>query len=85
MPCSCAGVAVAYKREIAAAEDPEARRRGLEAQLAGKQSPFQRAEALSLHELIDPRDKRPLLCRWLERVQHLLPPLLGPSSFAVRP
>ncbi len=79
------GVAVAYKREIAAAEDPDARRRELEAQLAAKQSPFPRAEAFSVHELIDPRETRPLLCRWVERVQRLLPPLLGPSGFTVRP
>ncbi len=79
------GVAVAFHHEIAAAEDPEAKRRELEEALAAKQSPFPRAEAFSLHELIDPRETRPLLCRWVERVQPLLPPLLGPSGFSVRP
>lgn len=79
------GVAVAFHREIAAAEDPDAKRKELEEQLAAKQSPFPRAEAFSVHELIDPRETRPMLCRWIDRVQALLPPLLGQSGFSVRP
>lgn len=79
------GVAVAFRREIAAAEDPDAKRRELEEQLAARQSPFPRAEALSVHELIDPRETRPMLCRWLDRVQPLLPGLLGPRAFPIRP
>jgi acetyl-CoA carboxylase carboxyltransferase component len=79
------GVAVAFHREIAAAEDPEAKRRELEEQLAARQSPFPRAEALSVHELIDPRETRPMLCRWIERIQPLLESLRGPSGFSVRP
>ncbi|MEM8811030.1 MAG: carboxyl transferase domain-containing protein [Pseudomonadota bacterium] len=79
------GVAVAFHREIAAAEDPEAKRRELEEALAAKQSPFPRAEAFAVHELIDPRETRPMLCRWVERIQQLLPDLLGPKSFPYRP
>ena len=79
------GVAVAYHRQIAEADDPDAKRRELEEQLAARQSPFPRAEAFSVHELIDPRETRPKLCRWIERVQPLLPSLLGPSSFLPRP
>ena len=79
------GVAVAFHREIAAAKDPDAKRKELEEQLAAKQSPFPRAEAFSVHELIDPRETRPMLCRWIDRIQPLLPPLLGQSGFTVRP
>ncbi len=79
------GVAVAFHREIAAAPDPEARRRELEEMLAAKQSPFPRAEAFSVHELIDPRETRPMLCRWIDRVQPLLEHLKGPSGFTARP
>ncbi len=79
------GVAVAYHRQIAQADDPEAKRRELEEQLAAKQSPFPRAEAFSVHELIDPRETRPMLCRWIDRVQPLLPQLLGPAQFYIRP
>lgn len=79
------GVAVAFHREIAAAPDPEARRRELEEMLAAKQSPFPRAEAFSVHELIDPRETRPRLCRWIDRIQPLLEHLKGPSAFTARP
>ncbi len=79
------GVAVAYHRQIAQAADPEAKRRELEDQLAAKQSPFPRAEAFSVHELIDPRETRPMLCRWIDRVQPLLPQLLGQAQFYIRP
>ena len=79
------GVAVAFHREIAASPDPDAKRAELEAMLAAKQSPFPRAEAFNVHELIDPRETRPMLARWIERVQPLLPGLLGPSTFTARP
>ncbi|MEO0785168.1 MAG: carboxyl transferase domain-containing protein [Pseudomonadota bacterium] len=79
------GVAVAFHREIAAADDPDAKRRELEEQLAARQSPFPRGEALAVHELIDPRETRPMLCRWIDRVQPLLPSLLGPRTFPYRP
>ena len=79
------GVAVAFHREIAAAEDPDAKRRELEEQLAARQSPFPRGEALAVHELIDPRETRPMLCRWIDRVQPGLDRLLGPSAFPYTP
>ncbi len=79
------GVAVAFGRDIAAAEDPDARRAELEETMARRQSPFPRAEAFSIHDMIDPRETRPRLCDWIEWVQPLLPPLLGPRGFAVRP
>lgn len=66
------GVAVAFRREIEAAEDPEARRRELEDSFAARRDPFPRAESFSVHDLIDPRETRPRLCRWVERVWPLL-------------
>ena len=71
--------------QAAQAEDPDAKRRELEEMLAAKQSPFPRAEAFSVHELIDPRETRPMLCRWIDRIQPLLPPLLGPTALPYRP
>lgn len=79
------GVAVAFHREIAAAEDPDAKRKELEDMLAARQSPFPRGDALSVHELIDPRETRPMLCRWIDRVQPLLPSLVGPSALPYTP
>ena len=63
------GVAVAFAREIAAAPDPAARQKELEDMLAASQSPFPRAEGLSVHEIIDPRETRPKLAAWLELAQ----------------
>lgn len=60
------GVAVAFRREIAAAKDPDARRRELEEQFAAQRTPFPRAESFSVHDLIDPRDTRVEVHRWLE-------------------
>ncbi|MBW2230268.1 MAG: propionyl-CoA carboxylase [Deltaproteobacteria bacterium] len=60
------GVAVAFRREIEAAEDPDAKRRELEERLSRGRSPFPRAEAFGVHDLIDPRRTRPVLCDWIE-------------------
>jgi acetyl-CoA carboxylase carboxyltransferase component len=79
------GVAVAFQREIAAAPDPEARRRELEEQLASGRSPFPRAESFGVHDLIDPRDTRPALCDWLEWAQPLLRDHVGPRTHTIRP
>ncbi len=77
------GVAVAYGKEIANSKNPEKKRREIEQALASKQSPFPRAECFSVHDLIDPRETRPLLCDWISLVQPLLPELVGskPGSF----
>ena len=49
------GVAVAFHREIAAAEDPDEKRRELEQMLMKDRSPFPMMESFAVHELIDPR------------------------------
>ncbi len=59
------GVAVAFRREIEAAEDPEALRRELEERLSRGKSPFPRAESFGVHDLIDPRETRSRLCAWV--------------------
>jgi acetyl-CoA carboxylase carboxyltransferase component len=79
------GVALAYGKEIAAAPDPEARRRELEAQYAAAQSIFPRAEDFGVHDLIDPRETRPRLCDWVDEVQPLLGQLRGPRAYTSRP
>ena len=66
------GVAVAFRREIAAAPDPEAYRAELEEKLAKRRSAFPGAESFGVHDMIDPRQTRPVLCRWLERHRPLL-------------
>jgi len=79
------GVAVAFRREIAAAPDPDARRRELEEQLARGRSAFPRAESFGVHDLIDPRETRPVLCDWIDWVQPLLRDHVGVRAHTVRP
>ncbi|MDJ0785291.1 MAG: carboxyl transferase domain-containing protein [Myxococcota bacterium] len=71
------GVALAFRREIEAAPDPEARRAELEAEMASAQSVFPRAEDFGVHELIDPRRTRPVLCDWIDQVEGSLAALRG--------
>ena len=79
------GVAVAFHREIAAAADPDRKRAELEDRLRAARSPFPRAESFAVHELIDPRETRPTLCRWIEWIQPALSRLVGPTTFPMRP
>lgn len=79
------GVAVAFGREIAAAENPEAKRAEIEARLAAGRSPYQRAESFAVHELIDPRETRPYLCRWIDWNQHKLQARRRSPGFSMRP
>ena len=79
------GVAVAFHREIAAAENPEVKRRELEESIREARSPFPRAESFAVHELIDPRETRPTLCEWIDWIQPQLDNLVGPVRFGMRP
>jgi acetyl-CoA carboxylase carboxyltransferase component len=60
------GLEVAYKSELEAAEDPEARLAEIKARLDKVKSPFRTAEHFGIEDIIDPRDTRPLLCEFAE-------------------
>jgi len=79
------GVALAFRREIEAAADPEARRRELEDEMAAAQSIFPRAEDFGVHDLIDPRETRVRACRWIDEVQAQLRAQLTPPTYSIRP
>jgi len=79
------GVAVAFRREIAAAEDPAALRAELEEEFAARRTPFPRAESFSVNDLIDPRQTRRMLCDWMEWTESPLRQQLGPRSYTFRP
>jgi acetyl-CoA carboxylase carboxyltransferase component len=79
------GVAVAFHREIAAAPDPDAKRRELEERLRRNRSPFPLMENFAVHDLIDPRQTRSKLCEWIEWIQPLLEDLKGPVTWGMRP
>jgi acetyl-CoA carboxylase carboxyltransferase component len=74
------GVAAAYRRDIEAAEDPAAREAELEAGLRAYASPFRSAEAFAVEDIIDPRETRPHLCRFIEIAQTRIKTDLGPMT-----
>ena len=81
------GLEAAYRRELEAAEDPEALRAEIASRLDAVRSPFRTAERFSVEEIIDPRDTRPILCDWAERAHELIRHELhaGPKARGPRP
>ncbi len=79
------GVMAAYRRDIEASPDPEARRQEIEDKLNALRSPFRTAEAYNIEDIIDPRETRPLLCDWLELAYNVLPALTGEKRRGMRP
>jgi acetyl-CoA carboxylase carboxyltransferase component len=80
------GVAAAFRREIQAAPDPAAREAEIEAELRSMASPFRTAEAFGVEEIIDPRETRAYLCRFIDAVQARLATGVGPKpKYGVRP
>ena len=78
------GAVAAYRRDIDTAPDPAAKQAEIEAMLKQLNNPFRTAEA-SGQEIIDPRETRPLLCRFVEDAQRVLKNQLGPSPSPYRP
>ena len=80
------GVAAAFRREIQAAADPAAREAQIEKELREMASPFRTAEAFGVEEIIDPRETRAYLCRFIDAAQERLATSVGQKPrFGVRP
>ena len=77
------GLEVAYKREIEAADDPDAARIDIEQRVRGLSSPFRSAEAFVIEDVIDPVQTRSLLEEFVDIVAPLREP--GPRQFGYRP
>src|SRR5690606_12679853 len=79
------GVDAAYRREIAEAPDPAAKRHELESALLRYRNPFSTAEAFALEEMIDPRETRAILADYLSYYrENMSQQDLGPK-YPVRP
>lgn len=80
------GVAAAFRRDIQSASDPVARQHELENELRALASPFRTAEAFGIEDIIDPRETRAYLCRFISAAQNRLKSDVGPKLKAgVRP
>jgi len=77
------GIEVAYKAELAEAEDYDSHLAGIKERLNRVRSPFRSAEFFEIEEVIDPRETRPLLCRWVHLARKATRP--GQHTFTFRP
>jgi len=77
------GIEVAYKAELAAAEDADAHLAAIKARLNRVRSPFRSAEHFEIEEIIDPRDTRRVLTNWVRLARRQLRP--GAVAFGYRP
>lgn len=77
------GTMAAYRREIAAAPDPDAKRQEIERRLQAIASPFRTAQAFNIEDILDPRDTRPFLCDFVGTAQSVIRTNLGTPSALV--
>ena len=77
------GAEVAYKAELAASDDHVALLADIKARLNRVRSPFRSAEYFEIEEIIDPRDTRAVLCRWVNLAWPSL--RTGKQGFTFRP
>jgi acetyl-CoA carboxylase carboxyltransferase component len=77
------GIEAAYRADLDAAPDPDAKLREIEERLNRLRSPFRTAETFWVEEIIDPRETRKRLCEFARLAKPLLTP--GPSAFTMRP
>jgi len=78
------GVSAAYRREIEAAVDPDAKRAEIEARLQALASPFLTAEATG-QDIIDPRETRARLVEFVHDAQRILAQQVGPPHMPYLP
>lgn len=77
------GVDALYKRDIQSSDDPDQRRRDLEAEFSALGSPLRTAARFGINDVIDPRDTRPLLCDWIEQAYEVIE--TGEKKRSLRP
>jgi acetyl-CoA carboxylase carboxyltransferase component len=77
------GIEAAYRAEIDAAPDPQAKIAEIDERLQKLRSPFRTAETFWVEEIIDPRDTRRLACDFAHLAERLRRP--GESKFCMRP
>jgi acetyl-CoA carboxylase carboxyltransferase component len=71
------GAAAAFRREIEAAPDPKKRLQEIETELRALASPLLTAEAFAVEDVIDPRETRAYLCRFIDAMQGRLATTVG--------
>ncbi len=77
------GIEAAYRAEIDAAADPQAKLAEIEERLNALRSPFRSAEKFWVEEIVDPRRTRALLCEFARLAAPVCTP--GRTGFPMRP
>jgi len=77
------GIEVAYKAELAKVADYDAHLDKIKARLNKLRSPLRSAEYFEIEEIIDPRQTRSVLCRWMKLARKAL--RTDPPNFWFRP
>jgi acetyl-CoA carboxylase carboxyltransferase component len=77
------GIEAAYRADIDAAEDPQAKLAEIEERLNALRSPYRTAEKFWVEEIVDPRRTRSLLCEFARLAEPVRTP--GRASFSIRP
>lgn len=77
------GIEVAYKAELEASDDYAAHLAEIKTRLNRYRSPLRAAEHFEIEEIIEPKDTRAHLCRWVGLAHSAL--RVGPVSFPFRP
>jgi acetyl-CoA carboxylase carboxyltransferase component len=77
------GIEVAYKAELAEVDDYDAHLAKIKDRLNKLRSPLRSAEYFEIEEIIDPRETRSVLCRWLKLARRAL--RTDPPNFWFRP
>ena len=77
------GIEVAYKAELAKADNYDEHLAKIKERLNRLRSPFRSAEFFEIEDIIDPRETRPILCKWAGLVRKSAP--LGRQAFTFRP
>ena len=78
------GIEAAYRADIDAADDPQAKMAEIEERLTKLRSPFRSAEKFWVEEVIDPRKTRSLLCEFARLAEPIR--TTGPATnMAIRP
>ncbi|MGA9301230.1 MAG: carboxyl transferase domain-containing protein [Bradyrhizobium sp.] len=78
------GIEAAYRADIDAADDPQAKLEEIEDRLNKLRSPFRTAEKFWVEEIIDPRKTRSLLCEFARLAEPLRTPG-PPTKMTTRP
>src|SRR5438552_11298296 len=77
------GIEAAYRADLDAAPDPNAKMAEIEERLNKLRSPFRSAEPFWIEEIVDPRDTRKLLVEFAGLAEKLRTP--GERKFCMRP